>query len=53
MTEVEALKAATDTGMLSLGTAEELLARARKLPMSSKVAEALEETVEAGQVCRC
>lgn len=53
MNEVEALKAAAEGGMLPLATAEELMARAEKLPMSSKVAEALGETVEAAQVPLC
>ena len=50
VTEVEALRAAAEGGVLTLDVAAELSARAEKLPMSSKLAWDLEDWVEAGQV---
>ena len=47
--EVDARRAAAG-GALALDVAAEFLAAARKLPMWSKAATALEESVEAGEV---
>lgn len=52
VTEVEALKAASEGGLLDLDTAQELLKRTEKLPMSCKLAVALREAVDAAQVCQ-